>query len=130
MNNPRIATILDQIADLLDFKGENPFRVNSYRRAARAIQELREDVEALAARGELRRVPGIGETIAQKVGEYLASGEVRLHQELLAQFPATLPRLLEIPGLGPRKVALLPSSSCATSRTESASGMPRISASE
>ncbi len=107
MNNPRIATILDQIADLLDFKGENPFRVNSYRRAARAIKELREDVEALAARGELRRVPGIGETIAQKVGEYLASGEVRLHQELLAQFPATLPRLLEIPGLGPRKVALL-----------------------
>ncbi len=107
MKNANVASLLDQIADLLDFKGENPFRVNSYRRAARAIKELREDVAAVAARGELRTISGVGDTIAEKIQEYLTTGEVRAHQELAAQFPPALPRLLELPGLGPRKVAVL-----------------------
>lgn len=107
MNNPAIARIFDEIADLLDFSGENPFRINSYRRAARALLELREDVSDLAARGELEKIPGIGEAMAKKIQEYLASGQVRKHQELVAQFPASLPKLLEIPGLGPKKVAAL-----------------------
>jgi DNA polymerase (family 10) len=107
MNNAGVASLLDQIADLLDFKGENPFRVNSYRRAAREIKELRENLDELAARGELRNIPGVGEAIAEKIQECLSTGQIRYHQELIAQFPPTLPRLLQIPGLGPRKVALL-----------------------
>lgn len=107
MNNAAVAGLLDQIADLLDFKGENPFRVNSYRKASRAIKELRENVADLAQRGELRKIPGVGEAIAEKIQEFLTTGQVQTHQELVAQFPPTLPKLLEIPGLGPRKVALL-----------------------
>jgi DNA polymerase (family X) len=107
MNNPAIAAIFDQMADLLDFKGENPFRVNAYRRAARAVSELRDDVADLAGRNELRKVQGVGDAIAQKIKEYLATGQMQAHQDLLAQFPASLPKLLQIPGLGPKKVAAL-----------------------
>ncbi len=107
MNNPQIATILDQIADLLDFKGENPFRVNSYRRAARSIRDLREDVAALAERDELCNVPGIGTAMEEKVREFLTTSQVKAHQELMASFPPSLPKLLEIPGLGPKKIAVL-----------------------
>jgi DNA polymerase (family 10) len=107
MNNASVAQILGQIADLLDFKGENPFRVNSYRKAARAIRELRASVSDLAGRGELQNIPGVGQAIAEKIQEYMTTGKIQAHDELVSQFPPTLPRLLEIPGLGPRKVAIL-----------------------
>jgi DNA polymerase (family 10) len=105
MSNKEVARIFDQIADLLEIKGEDRFRVNSYRRSARTIGDLTEDVAQLANAGKLRQVPGIGKGTAEKVQQFLDNGKVTLHQELLSEIPPGLPGLLAIPGLGPKKVA-------------------------
>lgn len=107
MANSELAAIFSQIADLLDIQGEDSFRVNAYRRAGRAIEDLTQDVRELAANGELANVPGIGKATREKIDQYLATGKIELHQELLRSLPAELPALLDIPGLGPKKVGLL-----------------------
>jgi len=104
--NKELATVFEQIADLLEIQGADPFRVNSYRRAARTVKDLSEDIALIARQGRLQDIPGIGKGTAEKIQQYLATGKIELHQELLAQVPEGLPRLLEIPGLGPKKVAL------------------------
>ncbi|MEP0844200.1 MAG: DNA polymerase/3'-5' exonuclease PolX [Phycisphaerae bacterium] len=107
MSNREIAAAFTQIADLLEVKGEDRFRVNAYRSAGRAVADLSEDLAVIAGRGDLAKIPGIGKTTAAKIEEYLATGRIALHQELLAEFPPGLPRLLEVRGLGPKKVAAL-----------------------
>lgn len=103
--NQKLADIFDEMADLLEIQGENPFRVNAHRRAARALRDLSVDVAELAARGELTSVEGIGKGIAERIEQYLKTGQIPDHQALLQQVPAGLPRLLEIPGFGPKKAA-------------------------
>jgi len=105
-DNKRLSALFDEIADLLEITGEQSFRVNSYRRAARAFKDLTRDITELAASGALAEVPGIGKGTLEKVQQFLATGKVDLHDELKAQVPAGLPALLQIPGLGPKKVAL------------------------
>lgn len=107
MANREIARLFSQIADLLEIGGQDRFRVNAYRSAARTVDDLAEDVSAIAARKELLKVPGIGKGTAEKIEEYLRDGRIALHQELLAAYPPGLPKLLDIRGLGPRKVAAL-----------------------
>jgi len=107
MRNEEIAAIFDEIADLLEIKGEQVFRVNSYRRASRTISELARDVAELAASDELQSLPGIGKGTAEKIKEYLADGRVGLHVELLESMPKGLPALLQVPGMGPKRVALV-----------------------
>jgi len=107
MKNSEIADIFAQIADLLEILSEDRFRVNSYRKASRVIGELTEAVENLAADGALLKIPGIGKSTAEKIGQYLSTGKVSLHEELLAKVPPKLPGLLKVPGLGPKTVAKL-----------------------
>ncbi len=104
MANQDLAAIFSEIADLLEIRGEDRFRVNSYRKVARTLDDLAEDVADLFAAGSLESVPGIGKGTAAKIAEYLADGKVKLHEELLASMPPGLPALLRIPGLGPKKV--------------------------
>jgi len=106
-HNQNLARIFDRIADALELKGESGFRVLAYRKAARVLADLTEDVAELSARGELERVPGIGSGIAGKVGEYLSTGRMRKLDEATAGLPPGLFGLLDIPGVGPKTVRLM-----------------------
>jgi len=105
-HNEDIAAIFEEIADLLEITGEQAFRINSYRKAARTLRDLTADIAELAAAGEHTKLPGIGKSMAAKIEEYLAQKGIDLHSELLESVPAGLPALLEIPGLGPKRIAL------------------------
>ncbi|HVP10127.1 MAG TPA: DNA polymerase/3'-5' exonuclease PolX [Phycisphaerae bacterium] len=107
MRNEEIAAIFDEIADLLEIKGEQVFRINSYRRAARTVSDLTRDIAEVAAAGELETLQGIGKSTAEKINEYLASGRMKTHAELLESVPKGLPGLLKIAGMGPKRVALV-----------------------
>lgn len=108
MINQELTGIFDEIADLMEIRGaDDAFRINAYRKVARIISDLTEDVSALAARGELVKIPGIGKGTADRIQQYLTGGKIDIHEELRAQLPAGLLDLLRIPGLGPKKVAKL-----------------------
>ena len=107
MKNEEVAQIFGKLADVLEFKGENPFKVNAYRKAARMIGALREDIEQMVRSGALRKVPGIGEAIVEKTKEYLETGRLRKLEEAEEDLSEELLALLEIPDLSPRTLALL-----------------------
>ena len=106
MKNQELADIFNQIADALEFQGELPFRIIAYRKAARTLDELTEDIETIAAKGALMEIPGIGEGIAKKIDEYLKTGKMKKHQEVLAGIKPELLELLNIQNLGPKTLAL------------------------
>jgi DNA polymerase (family X) len=118
MKNKEMAAIFASMANLMEILGEDPFRVNSYRRAARAMEDLSEPLEDVAAAGRLEEIPGIGKSTAQKIAQFLTTGQVERHQELLARTPPKLPELLEVPGLGPKTVARMWKEAGITSREE------------
>ena len=107
MKNQEIADVFYQIADLLEIKGEQPFRVRAYRRAAQRIETLEVDVEDLYRKGRLRDVPGIGESIARKIEELIETGRLEYLENLKKEVPEELIRLMEIPGVGPKKALVL-----------------------
>lgn len=107
MKNQELARIFERIADALELKGETGFRILAYRRAARALIELAEDVAELDAAGKLEEVPGIGSGIARKIHEYLETGRMRRYDEAIKDLPAGLFRLLDIRGMGPKTVRLM-----------------------
>lgn len=107
MTNADVAGAFEQVADLMEIKGEDGFRVNSYRRVARTIEDLPGQIADVAARGELATLAGIGKASAEKIQELLTTGRMKLRDELLAEVPESLLKLLEIPGVGPKKVSLL-----------------------
>jgi len=109
MTNSRIADIFDEIADLLEFQGSNPFRVRAYRNGARMIRDLPEPVTAVLADDsrKLTDLEGIGKDLADKIQTLVETGELTQHQELLVQVPATVLDIMRVPGLGPKKAALL-----------------------
>ncbi len=107
MTNADVSRALEQLADLMEIQGEDSFRVSSYRRAARSVDDLARDVREVAARGELAKLPGVGKSIAEKIEELLTKGTLTQLEELKAQVPASLLDLLRIPGLGPKKAAVL-----------------------
>jgi len=103
MKNDEIARVFLEMADLLEIKGENPFKVRAYRRAAQIIDHLPDPIADRIARGEdLQEIPGIGEAIAKKSAELVATGKLAAYEELKAQFPAGMIRLLEVQGIGPK----------------------------
>lgn len=106
MKNAEIARIFDALADLLEIKEENPFRIRAYRRAALAIGSLGKDVASLSAQ-EILAIPGIGKDLAGKIAEYLESGKVAAYDQLRQELPEGLLTLLSVPGLGPKTVNLL-----------------------
>ncbi len=107
MKNSEIASVFDHIADLLELKEENKFKIRAYQKAARSIEHSPVDVEKLAAEGRLREVPGVGEAIAQKVTELVTTGKLEFYEKLKAEFPEGISNLLSIPGVGPNTALLL-----------------------
>ena len=106
MDNRTIAQIFTQIADLLEIKGENAFKIRAYRSAADILTSWPDSVVTLDDR-QLRELPGIGKDLATKIRELGDTGSCRYHQELLQQFPSTILDLLRLQGVGPKTVALL-----------------------
>ncbi len=104
--NREIAQIFNQIADALEYKGENVFRVVAYRKAARVLEELIEDVEELAQSDRLKNLPGIGEGMAKKIEEYLKTGKMQKYIEATKGIPPSLLELLNIQNIGPKTLAL------------------------
>ncbi len=108
MDNRTIAALLYEIADILDIQGENPFRVLSYRNAARAIADMSESLEALVKAGKnLEEIPGVGKSIHLKIEEILATGKCLFLEELRTQVPAGVVELMKLEGLGPKKIKIL-----------------------
>ncbi len=107
MKNVDIANLFNEIADFLEVKDENPFRIRAYRRAAQAVEGLAEDIAAMVERGALLEVPGIGKDLAAKVQEYLAKGEIEYLEGLRKEIPAGVIELMGIHGVGPKTAKLL-----------------------
>ncbi|MHC4235533.1 MAG: helix-hairpin-helix domain-containing protein, partial [Planctomycetota bacterium] len=107
MVNSELVRAFERIGDLLEITGADRFRINSYRRAARTIKDSVEDLAVVAAEDRLSKLPGVGKSTAQKIKQYIDTRRIDLLDELSAKLPEGLPALLDVPGLGPKKVALL-----------------------
>ncbi len=106
MDNPAIARILREPADLLEIKGENPFKIRAYRNGADITANHPHEF-ALIDEAGLREIPGIGKDLAARIREIAATGDTAFHRELLAEFPATILDILRLQGIGPKTVATL-----------------------
>ena len=107
MKNREIADIFNRLADILEIRGEDFFRVNTYRRVARMIEDLSADVAALVESGEILDIKGIGKGTVAGIEEYLETGGMRRYEEARKSIPKGLVELLSIPGLGPKTIGLL-----------------------
>ena len=105
--NREIAFVLYEMAELLELHAENRFKIIAYGKAARAIESLNEDIEQVCRERRLQSIPGVGKAIAEKVEEYLRTGLIQSHQDLLKDTPAGLAELLNISGLGPKTIFML-----------------------
>jgi DNA polymerase (family 10) len=105
--NVELARLFYEMSGLLEARGESVFRIRAYQRAAQTLEALAEDVAAVAARGALTTLPGIGRDLAARVEEYLASGRLAQLDTLRAELPAGFLALLDIRGLGPRTARAL-----------------------
>lgn len=104
--NTEVAELFRAIADLLDLKGER-FKPEAYRRAARSIESLGEDLRNVANRQELDRIPGVGEALRDKILEYLAGGQIPYYERLKTEVPPGVVELMRVPGLGPKTTGRL-----------------------
>ena len=108
MENRRIAATFDTMADLLEFQGANPFRVRAYRNGARKIGDLGESLAGCIERGDdLTQIDGIGKDLAEKIATLVETGSLPQFAELQQQVPPSVMKLLRVPGLGPKKAAVL-----------------------
>ncbi len=105
MLNSELSKAFNLMADLLEIQGANRFRINSFRRTGRTLKEMVEDVAELAEEDRLQDIPGIGQGTADKIKEYIEHGRITELEELMGHMPEGLPALLEVPGMGPKKVA-------------------------
>ncbi len=107
MTKEEIADTLEAIAQLLDLKGENPFKIRAYQTAARAIETYAGNLDEVAAKGELGEIEGVGKAIAEKIGELVETGRLGYFEELKGSFPPQIFELFEINGLGAKKIKAL-----------------------
>jgi DNA polymerase (family 10) len=107
VKNFEIARLFDLMADLLEIKGDNPFRIRAYRRAGQNLESLTEDIEAVAREGRLTEIPGIGKDLADKIAEYLRTGRIRDVNALQKEIPRGVVELMNVPGVGPKTARLL-----------------------
>ena len=110
MTNQEIAAVFRRLADLLELRDENPFKIRSYRAAAETIEALSASIVELTAAGgpaKLRDLPGIGDAISKKIIELLETGTFKLYEEVKAEIPETVLDLLKIDGIGIKTVQLL-----------------------
>ena len=106
-SNEQVAEIFQRMADLLQAKQENPYRVRAYRRAADAVVGLEEDLKVVAQRGELEQIPGIGRELANKIQEFLREGTMQAYETLKRPLPPEVAGWATLPGLSEPLVQLL-----------------------
>ncbi|MEN8242671.1 MAG: DNA polymerase/3'-5' exonuclease PolX [Chloroflexota bacterium] len=106
MTNKEIANTFTLIADLLQIKGENAYKIIAYRKAADNLLNLSRDVKHIWKEGTLQEIPGVGKALAEKIDELLTTGELGFLKKLSAEVPLSLAEMLKIPDLGPKKVKL------------------------
>jgi DNA polymerase (family X) len=107
VNKDQVAEVLVNIATLLELKGENPFKTRAYLNAARTLEGLTEPLDKLIAEGRLGDIKGIGDALQKKITELVTTGKLAYFEELKAATPPGLVLMLEIPGLGPKKIKAL-----------------------
>jgi DNA polymerase (family X) len=107
MDNYDVARILEEVGTLLQFKGDNPFRSRAYIEAARSMRSYGGDLAETARSGRLREIRGIGPSIEQNIIELIRTGQLPLHRELRNPYPPGFMEMLELPGLGPKKMSIL-----------------------
>lgn len=107
VNKNEIADVLNEIALLLDLKGENPFKIRAYQTGARALESLEEDLGKVIAEDRLASIKGIGEALVKKITELHQTGKLKFYDELCASVPPGLVEMLEIPSLGAKKIKAL-----------------------
>ena len=108
IHNADIAAVFEEIADLLEIQGENPFRIRAYRNAARQMEAMGVPAADMVAGGEdLTELPGIGDDLAAKIEEIVKTGKCKALEKLRAKLPPTITTLLKLPGLGPKRVKVL-----------------------
>lgn len=105
--NESAAQAFADIASYLQLKGENPFKVKAYVKASRVLRELEDDLEVLCSQGELRTIPGVGKTIADKLEEFLSTGSISQLDALRDEIPEGLVVISSLPGLGAKKTVQL-----------------------
>jgi len=107
MTKEEIAGVLEQIATLLELKGENPFKIRAYTNAARAIETFGANVSNFHDEEAVAKIPGIGKSITLKIKELAETGSLKYFQELSAEFPTGILELFSLPGLGAKKIKAL-----------------------
>ena len=101
--NLEISLVFDEIANILELKGESRFKIRAYRNASRTIEGLTQDLVNIAKKDGLKDLPGIGDALAKKIDEIIKTGKIKYHEELKESIPSGLLEMLEIQGLGPKK---------------------------
>jgi len=107
MDNQEIARILDEIADILDILGENPFKARAYRQVANHIYRMETDLHEVSKHHGLEGIPGAGKAIRAKLQELLETGDLKYYRELQEKVPPGVLEMLAIPGLGPKTVGAI-----------------------
>jgi DNA polymerase (family 10) len=107
MRNLEIAQIFREIANILEIKGANVFRIRAYERAAQNIESLTEDIEKYAREDKLTDIAGIGKDLANRINEYIKNGKIKVYEDLKKSIPKGLLDLLNIPSVGPKTAKLL-----------------------
>lgn len=106
MKNTELADIFSEIADFLEIEGEQ-YKPRAYRRAARNIESLSEDIESIYERGELAEIDGVGDALEEKIIEFLETGEVSYYSELKRELPVDVDSLTSVEGIGPKSIKKL-----------------------
>ncbi|MBV9582781.1 MAG: DNA polymerase/3'-5' exonuclease PolX [Chloroflexi bacterium] len=99
--NAEVARLFAEIGDILEIKGEPPYRYNAYRTAARSVGSASERLDVLFEEGRLRELYGVGAALEARIVEYLKTGRMQSHEDVRRDFPVALASLLAVPGLGP-----------------------------
>ena len=107
MDKKDIIEVLERIGTMLEIKGENPFKIRAYFSGARTLQTMEEDLGEVIGEGRLGEIPGIGKALTEKVETLYTTGELEFYDKLVASVPSGLMDLLEVPGLGGKKIKAL-----------------------
>ena len=107
MDKKDIIEVLERIGTMMEIKGENPFKIRAYFSGARTLQTMEEDLGTVIEEGRLGEVPGIGKALTEKIETLFATGELEFYDKLLASVPPGLLDLLDVPGLGGKKIKAL-----------------------
>ena len=107
MDKKDIVDVLERIGTMMEIKGENPFKIRAYSAGARTLQTMEEDLGDVIEEGRLGDIPGIGKALTEKIETLYATGELEFYDKLVASVPSGLMDLLDIPGLGGKKIKVL-----------------------